>query len=117
MCHSVAASHTYTHQRLVCPCEQDGNYTNIRASLPGWMLQNIPAPAPAAGFTVIPSVDVPFRNYLKSVNGSCSIITTANMSAINNCAVTENSFGYCCYNASGYTVSVQSILVFGTCVR
>ena len=90
-------------------CVQEGNYTNISLSLPAWMRQNIPGPSLPDGYTLFPSVDTPFRNYIFPVNGSCSIINTVNLTAINTCARSGpgNPFGVCCFNATGYVVRLM----------
>ena len=93
---------------LVTSGVQEGNYTNVGSTLPSYMHQNISGQSPADGYTLFSKVDTPFRNYIKPVNGKCSIINTANLSAIDaqiNSA--GNNFGVCRYNASGYTVRLM----------
>ncbi len=67
---------------LVTSGVQEGNYTNVGSTLPSYMHQNISGQSPADGYTLVSKVDTPFRNYIKPVNGKCSIINTANLSAI-----------------------------------
>ncbi len=72
------------------------------------MHQNISAQSPADGYTLFSSVDTPFRNLIDPVNGSCSIINTVNLTAINSWITSVgNNFGVCLYNASGYTVRLM----------
>ncbi len=72
------------------------------------MHQNISAQSPADGYTLFSSVDTPFRNLISPVNGSCSIINTVNLTAINSVINNiGNNFGVCLYNASGYTVRLM----------
>jgi len=87
---------------------QEGNYTNVGSTLPSWMHQNIFAQSSADGYTLFSSVDTPYRNLIYPVNGSCSIINTVNLTAINSWITNiVNNFGVCLDNASGYTVRLM----------
>lgn len=84
--------------------------------LPAVMESDIVRATPARTMKAAPRIDIPYRHYLSQVNGTCSVIQSPYLSAVNECVLTTDwAYGgkvgnpgedgahglACCYNTTG----------------